>query len=206
MPGGRVGFGVGLRELVADRVEIEQIARRSAARGRPAGAASRGRDRAGSTPSTSTLPLARGPVPCSAHNSDDLPGAVAAHQRDDLAARAARGRRCAPRRRRRIARRRRGRAARPTPSSTAGSGGGSVLDATRSREPVAARRGIAHRQRQRIPVRGAAELDDRRRHRRRGRRSSAGAPAVDGAVAAGPTRRGRRTARPARAGVRPSRR
>ena len=83
----RIGFGVGLRELVADRVEVEQIARAFAGRDRHGRGPPRPRRRAGRRrrlrPSRS----------CAARSLQRpqqrrLPRSVAPHERDDLAARA----------------------------------------------------------------------------------------------------------------------
>ena len=81
-------LAVRLRALGRDGVEVEQVRRalrdeadrRAVVPGRRASAGRRRRRLP-----TRTVPDVRVPLPCSAHSSEDLPGAVAAHQRGHLA-------------------------------------------------------------------------------------------------------------------------
>ena len=187
VPGGGARLAVGLRALLGDGGEVEQVGRRLGheADGR------RAPPPAGRRPSTCTVPACRAAGRVQRPQQRRLARAVAAHQGDDLARGARRGR---PR-----ARRRRRRSARPAraPSSTAPGSARRVepaaVPADQAAQAVAERRGlaagVADRQRQRVPAGQPTEPHDRRGERARSA-SAAGRRRVRA------RRRRRRAARP----------
>ena len=164
----RVRLGVGLRELLADGVEVEQVGRRLRHEPDERARLASGARSAGSRPPTSTRPPWRAPGALQRPEQRRLARAVAAHERDDLA-RAQLEVDVAHRDDRAVAHddpAAAQHARRPT-SIGCGTAGGGVDAGERRRAAVRrARRGVAHRQRQRRPTREPAELDDRRRDAR----------------------------------------
>ena len=133
---------VGRGALVGDGLEVEQVGRRSAAPGRPAPRGARRPRPAGSAPSTATTPPARRPAALQGPEQRGLAGAVAAHQRDDLAGVQRRGRPRGRRPSRRTAptQRRHGDRVAAAGSRAARSRGGRAGEPSAARRPAAGRR------------------------------------------------------------------
>ncbi len=156
------GFAVGLRQLGGDACRGRAGRRASAAPARRASRAAAAGRVGGSRPPTSTLPAWRGPEPCSAHSSEDLPEPlrpisavtspaseveVDVADGDDVAVahHDVAGSQCACR-----------------PALTARRAGAAVPRGEPSRSAGGAAASVAHRQRQRLPASQPAELDHRR--------------------------------------------